>query len=199
MGKLLTVIAAIVIAWPAFADDSPIVISGDAIGGSPFTRFERSAGRDIWRMRWLWDDQKRLLVLTVVKSTSAGRTTYMKSVTENLHERIFDQGSTLDKDQADVRKEGDGSLEIWGGEAQWILGSELAGRSLSFADTADEAAAKEQGGQVTRGPERNFCVSFTWISEGKRRFVGGSYCKVFPVGQTPTAEAMLTALGLQFR
>ena len=53
--------------------------------------------------------------------------------------------------------------------------------------------------KATRGPERNYCVSFGWMSKNRQRAMQGTYCKVLPVGETITAEAMLTTLGLRFR
>src|SRR5690349_15239625 len=68
MVRILIIVAAALIARPAFAGDEPIVVSANAISGSPATTFQRSGGIDLWQMKWLWDDQKRRLALTVIKS-----------------------------------------------------------------------------------------------------------------------------------
>jgi hypothetical protein len=172
------------------------VVSANGISGSPATTFQRSGGIDLWQMKWLWDDQKRRLALTVIKSMRPVNADLVSGATEDTHEAIFEESRTDDKAQWDVRRDGDGRLEIWGGDAQWILGSELADHWQSFAEVMDQAPG--QVVSVPAGPDRTYCVSFTWMSENKRRLVSGFYCKVFPMDQPPRAEEMLTALDLQF-
>jgi hypothetical protein len=158
------------------------LVSPDAIHGLAHSKLERSPGGDFWSMESYWDDQGRVLALYLAKAMMGPVIT---EVAEDLKQGFFHGGT-------DIRKESDGRLAIWGGDARWLLESELATKAPLFTDDATRAKAPH-------GPERNYCVSFMWTSDRRHRVMDGVYCKVFPVGETPTTEAMLTALGLQFR
>lgn len=198
MSRIVVALALAFIAWPAFADELPVAISLGAIDGSPRVKSQKSSGGETWQMEWRKDDQERRLVLAVVEAKS-GKKAFLKRDADDMHEAVFEEGLTRDRAEADVREEDEGELEIWDGEAEWVLGSELAERAPSFeAALAETANGGQASGKAPRGPERNYCVSFTWLANNKQRAMGGAYCRVFPAGQTPTAEAMLTALQLQF-
>ena len=164
----------------AFADSLPISVSADAINGRTHSKLERGPDGDFWSMEWYWDDQGRVLMLFLAKAMRPAT-----GAVDDLTNGLFHGGT-------DIRREGDGRLKIWNGEAHWLLESELATKASLFADDAVRAKAPH-------GPERNFCVSFFWISDSRHRVMEGVYCKVLPVGETTTAEALLTALDLQFQ
>lgn len=189
MKILLLVLAAAACAWPALAASLPIEVSPDAINGSPLARMDRTLGGDIWSMEWYWDDQRRLLRILLVKALQPVKAELPPESMESIANVIL-QGGPGDK--SDIRKEGDGTIEIWGGKATWVLGSGYVSNVALFA--SDEERQK-----ATRGPERNYCVSFGWLSKNRQRAMRGIYCKVLPVGEATTADAMLTALRLQFR
>jgi hypothetical protein len=189
MKKLLLVLAVVACAWPALAASLPIEVSSDAINGSPLAKMDRAPGGDVWSMEWYWDDQRRVLRILLVKAMQPATRDLPPETMESVTDVILQGGPG---DQADIRKEGDGTIDIWGGKANWILGSGYASNAPLF--TTDEERQK-----ATRGPERNYCLSFGWMSKNRRRVMEGIYCKVLPVGETTTAEAMLTALDLRFR
>jgi len=187
MRKILIAIAAAMCSWPAFADQ-PIQVSADAIHGTPHTRVERTLGGDVWSLEWYWDDQRRLLMIYLIKALRPANRELPPETMAGMTGVILQDGPG---DTADIRKESDGTLEIWGGKADWILGS-------GFASNVPVFATAEERQKATRGPERNYCVSFRWLSGNRQRAMAGTYCKVLAVGETTTGEAMLTALGLQF-
>lgn len=178
--------------WPliALANDAPVSISPSAIGGEPKIESKSMSGGKMWQMKWRKDSDDRTLILVVV-TASAGKRATIKGDIDDLFQVAFKEGLTEDKAEADVREEGNGELDIWDGEADWILGSELAERNPDFS-------LGDVSSKAPRGPQRNYCVVFTWLSDDKSKSMGGAYCTVLPVGQSTTAEAMLKSLSLNF-
>jgi hypothetical protein len=119
MRSVLLAIAALA-AWlafgeaVAFAGDMPVSVSADAINGRVLSKLERGPDGEFWSMEWYWDDQGRVLMIYLAKAMHPAT-----GAVDDLTEGLFHGGT-------DTRREGDGRIKIWNGEARWLLESELA-------------------------------------------------------------------------
>jgi hypothetical protein len=170
------------------AEGAPIKVSSNAIGGQPQIKPSHSSAGDQWQLLWRRDAAERSLLLIFTRAKGNNRPKL--ALARDIHDKIFEEGLTKDADKADVRVNDSGSSDVWGGQAKWILGSELAERDPSFAPLGDLT------GDAPRGPERRFCTSFVWTDGGKQA-TGGAYCMVLSPGQSPDGETMLRALELE--
>ena len=187
-------LAAFALTASALAEESPVTVSPNAIGGTPKIEMRSMSGGNVWQLKWRKDDKERLLVLSLIIA-NAGKRATIKRDEQGIYDMVFKEGLTTDKAEADVRKEGSGDLSIWGGDAEWLLGSELAERNPMDLPLGD---LSNMSNKAPRGPERNYCVMFTWLADNESRGMAGTYCTVVPAGDQADAETMLKALGLSF-
>jgi hypothetical protein len=171
--------------------DFPVTAAPGNVDGSPkIVKKQLGQGAEQWGAEWEKDNQERQLVLSYVRAPDG---IPKRAEAKQLFPRVFEQGLSLDKNEADVREEGSGQTQLWGLSGTWALGSELAERN-PFASQA----ASYEGGKAPRGPERRYCAIFmTYESDGKEA-LSGMYCKVMPAGLTVSeADALGWLQGLQ--
>jgi hypothetical protein len=185
----------VVLSAPARAGDVPVTISDAAISSSPKVNTQEFPDGRLWMIEWRRDKDERQLNLVVMKA-NPGHLASNNLAADTLHMISFKEGLTEDAGEADVRTEDEGDINIWDGTARWLLGSELAERSPLDLSTA--LSSGNTPGKAERGPERRYCVSFSWLAHDETRSMGGAYCQVMPVGATPHAADMLGALALRF-
>jgi hypothetical protein len=170
----------------AIADEFPLSVSRDAIDSDPEIEVAHLSGGDRWIATWERDRAGRSLFLVVLKAN--GDSAPQPISVYELHDRVFKEGLTTDKNNADVRIDDSGEGDFWRGTVHWVLGSELAkiDPGLSLSD-----------GKSSRGPDRRYCVSFVW-THGELE-TAGVYCNILSPDRSASGEEMLKSLDLQFR
>jgi hypothetical protein len=170
----------------ARADDLPVTVDATAIGGNPKVKTQSTSAGSTTMAEWRKDDQNRSLFLLVLEPKSGAK---INPKLQPLFDAQFKEGLTVDKDEADVRDEGSGSLDVWGGHAEWMMGSERAEQNPLFS--MDNTSSK-----ASRGDARRYCVQFVWKGDG-REAVAGSYCQ--QPASKPTAQTMLEPLAIKLK
>lgn len=184
------------VAGPALAEDLPVIVSPDAISSTPKVRVQDEPAARLWMIGWPRDGAERSLNMVVVKP-HPGIDAINETDPSVMYRISFKEGLGEDRAEADVREEGSGESEIWGGTARWLLGSELAERAP--VDLAAFLANNSNTAKAPRGPERRYCLSFAWLAADVSRSMNGAYCRVLPPSEVPTAADMLSDLELSFR